>query len=84
MGGDTQQFLVQPQGRKCRWPGGSSQATTGRCLVLLRKWVKAESGHAVMFGGALAFGMEPSLAGMIAAQMEEVQPEPLNGWWLWL
>lgn len=52
--------------------------------MLLRKWVKAESGHAVMFGGALAFGMEPSLAGMIAAQMEEVQPEPLNGWWLWL
>lgn len=41
--------------------------------MLLRKWVTAESGRAVMFGGSPGAG--PSLAGMLAAQMEEVQPD---------
>lgn len=50
--------------------------------MLLRKWVKAESGCAMMFGGSPAMG--PSLAGMLAAQMEEVQPELPCGWWRWL
>jgi len=44
--------------------------------------VKAESGRVVVFAGSPASGVGPSLAGMLAAEMREVHPEPSDGWWL--
>lgn len=54
----------------------------GRWPVLLRKWVGAESGCAMMFDGSPASGIVPSLAGILTAWVEEVQPELRYGWWL--